>query len=430
LILACIAALLALNIPQSGIVVLPAGETHLLKPLRVASGARALTIKGNPKGSVLVMDAGFQGRAAIVADRVSELRLESFDVRGNRTDLKSDWYLPTNEAAFADYYSDNGIVVVHSGGLIVRNIGFSKIRAFPLLVNASSTVTIDALMIEDSGTLNRAGRNNTTGGILLEEGVNRFEIRGTTINRITGNAIWTHSYARSPRSSDGLIAANRITTAGRDAVQVGHASNIRVEDNSGSHIGFPADIVDVEHHGVGVALDTAGNVDHSVYARNRFTEVNGQCIDLDGFHDGSVISNSCINSSVALPASHFGIVFGNNDPGMESTRVVVRNNELRGFAYGGIFLIGTNHIVENNKLLDLNRAHCGSTPIPAACNYALDQPDLLRSGIYLSNNGGRPTVTKNNVIRGNTIQGFAMKTHCMAAAPGVPLPANQNTCSP
>ena len=36
-------------------------------------------------------------------------------------------------------------------------------------------------------------------------------------------------------------------------------------------------------------IDTAGNVDRSIYTRQSvFDEINGKCIDLDGFHDGEV----------------------------------------------------------------------------------------------------------------------------------------------
>jgi hypothetical protein len=70
--------------------------------------------------------------------------------------------------------------------------------------------------------------------------------------------------------------------------------------------------------------------------------------------------------------------------------------------------------------------------MPARCAYALDRPDLLRSGIYLANNGGRAAVTKGNVIRGNAVTGFGMKQHCVAAGPGVVAADNTiaaNTCS-
>jgi parallel beta-helix repeat protein len=417
----------------TGAVELPEGETHLSQPISIPAGSHKLTVRGHAKGSVLVLDAGFKGSAAIVAEGASDMTFTGFSIRGNRTELRSDWYLPEHYEPFADYYTGNGIVVRRSAGVTVRNLHFSDVRAFPLIVSGSSRVTVDAVEIADCGTLNRAGRNNTTGGILLEEGVTGFEVMRSKIARITGNAIWTHSYYESPRNSDGSIHDNVISTVGRDAIQIGHATRIRVENNTGSQLGFPAEYVDVEHSAPAVALDTAGNVDHSVYTDNRFTDVNGQCIDLDGFHDGEVTGNSCINAKAvaAYPALHYGIVFGNNNPDTSSSGIVITGNTVRGFGYGGVFVVGSNNRIENNTFTDLNLAHCGTSPTPARCAYALDQPDMLRSGAYLANNGGRPAEATGNIIRGNTFTGFHIAEHCVTAAPGVALDRNTisgNTC--
>lgn len=413
---------------------LPAGETHLKRPLELPNGGVSVTLQGNPRGSTLILDADFKGTAAIVAQGASDLTLTGFAIRGNRVDMKSAWELPPDEKPFADFFTDNGIVIRRSSHVTVRNVKFDHIRSFPMIVSASSDVTIDSAHIEDSGTLKPNGRNNTSGGILFEQGVLRFEVRDCAISRVAGNAIWTHSYADAPRSADGWIHGNTISNVARDAIQVGHATRVRVEDNTGADLGFPVEYVDVETQAVAVALDTAGEVDHSVYARNRFTDVNGQCIDLDGFHDGSVTANSCANRKPidAYPTLHEAIVFGNNNPAGEPRNVIVSDNTIEGFAYGAVFLVGSDNRIEHNSFLDMNRARCGSSPTPARCAYALDQPDLLRAGVYLGNRGGRPSTPRGNIIRSNTISGFGMKAHCIAAAPGVSLAANtieSNTCS-
>lgn len=417
-----------------GAVQLPPGETHLDRPLEFPPHAKNLTLRGHPTGSTLVLDPGFKGSAAIVVNGAFNVTLTGFAIRGNRTELKSDWYLPEHYEAFADYYTGNGIVVRKTDRLIVRGVQFRSIRAFPLLINASSHVLVESVDILDCGTLNQAGRNNTTGGILLEEGVSAFQIRHANIAQVTGNAIWTHSYNDSPRSSDGLITGNIINTAGRDAIQIGHATKIRVEHNAGRQIGFPADYADLEHHGTPVALDTAGNVDYSFYTDNHFTDVNGECVNLDGFHDGQVTGNGCLNLKPleTYPALHYAIVFGNNNPSANPNNNVITSNTMKGFAYGGIFVIGANNRIEKNYFEDLNLAHCGTSPVPARCAYALDQPDMLRSGIYLGNNGGRPSATTGNIIRNNTFTGYAIKEHCITAAPGVSLQTNtlvNNTCN-
>jgi hypothetical protein len=55
----------------------------------------------------------------------------------------------------------------------------------------------------------------------------------------------------------------------------------------------------------------------------------------------------------------------------------------------------------------------------------------LRSGIYLGARAERPAPARANVIEGNEISGFGMSAHCIAAAPGVSLAANdiaRNSC--
>ena len=417
----------------SPLVELPAGEIRLDRPLILPKGVTNVELRGNSAGSILKLDPGFEGRAAIEVDTDSNVTLSGFAIHGDRTDMKSDWYLPLKEAAFADYYTANGIVVRNSSNVTIRGVDFSRIRAFPIIINATSGAMIESVSIWNSGTLNRDGRNNTTGGILIEEGSSGFEVRNSAISRVAGTAIWTHSYARSPRQSDGIVSGNTIGTVARDAIQIGHATRVRVENNRGADIGFPADYIDFAGYGTPVAIDTAGNVDHTVYANNFFNRVNGQCIDLDGFHDGEVTGNTCSNPLEAAGwlGLHFGILFGNHDPGMTSTNVTVTGNTIEGFAYGAVFLIGDHHDIERNYFLDLNLAHCGSQPVPAKCNALPNEPDALRSGIYLSNNGGRPTATRDNSIANNFIDGFGIPEHCIEAKPGVDIKANyvgKNMC--
>ena len=52
--------------------------------------------------------------------------------------------------------------------------------------------------------------------------------------------------------------------------------------------------------------------------------------------------------------------------------------------------------------------------------------------LYLGNDGGRPAETGGNVVRENSIQGYGMEKHCVAAAPGVAMTRNtveRNTCA-
>jgi hypothetical protein len=418
---------------QTGVIELPAGTLVLHHEITLPEGAHNLEIRGNPSGSTLRAAADFQGRALIYSKNATDLRLAGFRIDGNRAALARPIGLPPSDVPFARYYRNNGILVEGATRLTIRDVSFTEVANYPLLVSASTSVRIAGVRIADSGSLGLTGRNNASGGILLEEGTRDFEIRQCVIRRVRGNAIWTHSNYSSPRNAGGVIARNTIEEVARDAIQVGHATHVRVENNTGRRIGYPVELVDMAGSAIPVALDTAGNVDHSAYVGNQFEDVDGQCIDLDGFHDGEVRENSCISrgSYDDYPNAQYGIVFGNSNPDMQSVNVAIVGNLIDGAGYGGIFLIGTGHLVSGNRLLGLNRDRCTGDMRQARCNYAPDQPALLHSGIYLGSGAARPAKTVNNRIQGNQISGFAMAQTCVAAAPGVSLAANhiaENRC--
>src|SRR5712692_5859408 len=417
-----------------GTIELPRGVLVIHSALEIPDRANDLEIRGHPSGSTLRAGDDFKGRAVLVARAASNLRLTGFEIDGNRDKLASPIYLPPSDVPFARYYSNNGILLESVSKAAVRRIQFTRIANFSLLVSASSEVAIEDVKIEDCGSLNSSGRNNTSGGILIEEGTSGFVVRRSIIRRVRGNAIWTHSNYHSPRNSGGIIADNEVYDVARDAIQVGHATNVKVTGNRGARIGYPVNEVDRETDAIPVAIDTAGDVDLSAYLSNRFQDVNGQCIDLDGFHHGEVRRNSCVNRKPLeeYPYAHAGIVFGNSNLDMHSTAVVVAENEIVGTGYNGVVVIGFGHQIVRNRLLDLNRAHCTGDPARPRCNYAVDQPGLLRSGIYLARGAPRPERAEDNLIEGNRITGFGMRDWCIEAAPGVSLSKNQirnNRCT-
>jgi hypothetical protein len=362
-------------------------------------------VRGAASGSVLRAAADFHGRALIVV-RGNHVRLHDFAVDGNREQLESRLGLPGYDVPFARFTPANGVLAEGVDHLAIRGVRFRNIAGFAVLVSRSRLVAIDDVRVADSGSRNLAGRNNSTGGILLEEGTSDFRVARCELRNIRGNGIWTHSLYTSPRNARGVFAENRFDTIGRDALQVGHATQVRVEGNTGTRIGFPKEAVDVEGQATAVGVDTAGNVDRSVYARNQFSAINGKCIDLDGFHDGEVSLNVC------LDVAGFGIVMNNSNPDMESRNVRIEDNLLDGVKYGGIFVIGAGNAIRRNRLLNLNTAHCG-------CYYTAAEPDLFSSGIYLGKGAERPAPAHGNRIEENEITGYRMDGRCIGAAPGI-----------
>ncbi|MBM3746778.1 MAG: right-handed parallel beta-helix repeat-containing protein [Acidobacteria bacterium] len=417
------AALRALLQRASGLVTLPAGVIEITRELVLPEGAHDLEIRGAPEGTVLRAAAGFQGRAVLSLRRTARVRLAGFTIDGNRAALEKPLGLPPHDLTFARFYPNNGILAEDSEAPTIEDVKLVNVTNLAVLITRCRTVRIRRLHLEDCGSRDAQGRNNTTGGILFEDGTADFEVRDSVFRRIRGNGVWTHSRYTSPRNSDGLIAGNRFQELARDAIQVGHATRVRVERNRGTRIGYP--LADVDPNATPVAIDTAGNTDRSVYAHNRFEEVNGKCIDLDGFHHGEVLSNTCINRRPRqeYPHGHFGIVLNNTNPDMQSEEITISGNHIEGAVYGGIFVIGSRHRIVGNRLLDLNQARC--EPSRPGCLFWPDEPELLSSGIYLGQRAERPAITKDNLIENNEIAGCRMRIGCIAAAPGVSLRENR-----
>ncbi|HEV3201275.1 MAG TPA: right-handed parallel beta-helix repeat-containing protein [Bryobacteraceae bacterium] len=377
-------------------------------------------VVGDPSGTVLRAAPGFEGRAVIVV-RGNGVRLRDFTIDGNREALEVRSGLPPSDQPFARFTRGNGVLAEDVNGLDVERVRFCNIAGFAVLVSRSRDVSIDRVRVSDSGSRTPLGRNNATGGILLEEGTTDFRVTRSELRDIRGNGVWTHSLYTSPRNARGLFSLNFFENVGRDALQVGHATDVRVEQNTGRRIGFPVEDVDIEDRAVPAALDTAGNVEGCSYALNRFEEIDGKCMDLDGFHDGEIRGNQCVNR--AAPEQYrfgnYGIVMNNSNPDMQSRNILIVGNVIDGPLFGGIFVIGTGHRIVHNRLLNLNTAHCNEDAARFGCYYGPGEPDMLRSGVYLGRGAERPAPARDNIIEDNEITGFKMDTRSIALAPGI-----------
>jgi hypothetical protein len=418
----------------TGVIELPAGVVEVSAEILIPATAHDLEIRGAPSGTVLRATTTFQGRAIFAIRGGKNIKFTKFEMAGNRAALAKPVGLAPSDVPFARFTKNNGILAEDVQGLTIAELAMREIAGFPVLVSHSSKVHIEKIDIQDSGSENAKKRNNATGGILIEEASTDFEVLNCTIKNVYGNGIWTHSLYKSPRNARGRIAGNNISDVARDAIQVGHSTEVRVENNTGERIGFPVAKVDIENGAIPAALDTAGNTDKSSYTGNRFAEINGKCIDLDGFHDGEIRGNSCENHQPpdAYKFGNYAIVMNNSNPDMESRNVTIADNMIDGTLFGGIFIIGTGNHVTHNRLLNINMAHCPDNAAQFGCFLAKDEPDILRTGIYLGRGAERPAIARDNVVEDNEIVGFRMGRHCINVAPGVTLGGNKvarNNCS-
>jgi parallel beta-helix repeat protein len=419
----------------TGVIELPAGVVEVSSEIVIPATAHDLEIRGPKAGTLLRAKPDFKGRAIFVMSGGANVRFHDFEVVGSRGALnQAPQGLSPADVPFARFTKNSGIFVDNAKGLEIARIKMREMAGFGVLVSHSSQVKIDSVTVEDSGSADARKRNNGTGGILLEEATTDFEVTNCNLKNILGNGIWTHSLNTSARNARGRIAGNKVEYVGRDAFHIGHAISIRVENNTATAIGFPIDAVDLEHGAIPVALDTSGNTEKTFYTGNRFSEINGKCIDLDGFHDGEVTDNTCENQLPpdAYKYGNYGIVMNNSNPDMESRNVVISGNTIDGAMFGGILIIGTGNTVTNNRLVHINIAHCPDMAALYGCFLGPDEPDILRTGIYLGKGAHRPDISRNNIVEDNFISGYGMGAHCVGTAPGVSLDKNRvarNDCS-
>jgi hypothetical protein len=362
------------------------------------------------------------------------LTIQNIAIDGNRSALEKPVPLAPTDLPFSRFYRNNGILIEDSSGVRLEHDAFTSIANFAIIVSHSSGVDIEKVAVANSGSRNAKGRNNTSGGVLLEQGVTGFTVADSTFHDIRGNGVWTHSCYQSPRNFHGKIAGNTFTDIGRDAIQVGHAGDVLVTGNTGRRIGFMLDEVDLENMGTPVGIDTAGKVDQSTYENNRFEEVDGKCIDLDGFFDGTIRGNTCINRGKAedYPYGNFGIALNNTSIEMQSKNILIERNTLDGMKFGAIFVVGSGHRILHNTMLHLNEAHCNENHAKFGCIAIVNEPGFLESGIYLAARANRPDPSTNITIKDNVISGWKMEKYCIRAAPGVELAAEHiegNRCT-
>ena len=239
---------------STGVVRLPAGVLEVTEEIQIPRGAHDLEIEGAPAGTVLRAADHFHGRAILSLQSASKVTLRNITFDGNREALAAPGGLPPSNVPFADFYGNNGLLARDVKSLTLSQVKFVNIANYAVLISRSHGILIDRIEVADSGSHNEQGRNNASGGVLLEEGTSAFTVRDSVFRNIRGNGVWTHSLYTSPRNRDGLISGNRFSNLGRDAIQVGHATNIRVTANRGERIGYPVAEVDAAGGGTPVAI--------------------------------------------------------------------------------------------------------------------------------------------------------------------------------
>ena len=182
---------LTLSLAEARVITLKPGVTEVKTEYIVRDGD---TLRGAASGSILRASPTFKGRAVVVLG--SDATIEHLTIDGNRSKRSKPMPIAPYDRAFADFYANNGILSSGTHDIIIRSVSLKNIVNFAVIVSAAKDVMIDGLHVSDTGSLNEKGRNNTTGGILLEEGTTSFIVQNCVFENVRGNGVWTHS--RSP----------------------------------------------------------------------------------------------------------------------------------------------------------------------------------------------------------------------------------------
>ena len=118
---------------------LPPGTIEVTSPLELPSG---VTVEGTAEGTIIRASDRFSGAAIFVARSVKGVRVRNLEIDGNRVALERPVDIPPHDVAFADHFTNNGLLLdrtesVHVSEVMFRNIAglpFSR-RALPACVS-------------------------------------------------------------------------------------------------------------------------------------------------------------------------------------------------------------------------------------------------------------------------------------------------------
>jgi len=201
-----------------------AGTIDVSSELRIPDGAHDLKIYG--ANTTLRASRDFRGRAVLSCRGCRNIEFHDLAIDGNRAALERPLPLTPGDKPFATFYPNNGILLENTRGVAIDHVKIANVANYAILISHSSDIFISYVTVENSGSHNEKGRNNASGGVLIEEGSGNFTVAGCAFRNILGNGVWTHSFYGSPRNSQGKILNNTFEAIGRDAIQVGHATGV------------------------------------------------------------------------------------------------------------------------------------------------------------------------------------------------------------
>ena len=324
------------NAAEGEVIHLQAGEYLLDQPLQLTRDD--LTVEGQGESTILRRAVTVLNGEGLINIRASGVTLRQFRIDGQVEVPRALPYLDPqggDSVLGAPIHGDpmhpellrDTSVTIHPGvtDITVEDLVIERSGGYAILIDARygtvKYVNFRRLHLRDCrphlfGKPGDLRYGSWTGGIhyqndgrdldFARHALIALTIEDSTFTRMAGHAIWGHGYGFHTLNEEVTVRRNRFTDIGLDAVLIGNVRRAVVEQNSFHRIGFvsfPADEVarpawypglrdDGADNIPAVAIDSSGLVLNSVYRGNTMLNVNGNCIDLDGFTRGEVVENT------------------------------------------------------------------------------------------------------------------------------------------
>lgn len=420
------------EISRGGAVTLPPEAVELKKPLVIPPGTE-VELTGTAD-SVLHAAPEFQGQALILCRDCKRVKMRGFSVEGAESGPSQlPVEAPPENVARGRHFNSNGILIDNGEDVEISGVRFRGLPGYAVVGAGSRRVKVENVSVSGGGSRNLRGKSNGSGGIVFEDGSTGIEVRNSRFEKISGHGISTAARPTAQRNGNLVFENNEFNLTGRSAIHVGSSNRVRVLNNRIKFAGYPAEVVENEVGAASAAISSSGKVDEGVIRGNRIEEVNGYCFYLNGFHDGAVEGNECVNRGKPeeYPLGAYGIWFGNLSAEMRSQLNRVESNLIEGMRLGGVFLVGSGHKILNNRFLKLNMAQCPDQRARNGCDLMPSEPGVVRAGVFIGDKAERPDPATGNVVEGNQISGYNMKANCVILADKVDAAANVvrgNTC--
>ena len=319
------AAIAASNVAGGCEILVPKGTYLVNSSITLSSAITGVTFNGDGANTIILRGAALAAGVGLFDISGHNIGFKNLLVDGGVTTSVGMMYSAiTGGDPMLPALTQNTSFWVHGGsrGISFSNVTVQHTGGYAILLDATTASINDVRILDSTFQNNRPhlfgntsgdlNYGSWTGGIHYQGDGNNYAVgsllvRHCTFLRNTGHCVWGHLYALNYLHRNIQVSGNNFEDCGLDGVLTGGVSGGLVDGNRFRRMGY----ICTSDTSVSVpkflawryscAVDTAGLVRGVNYTNNTFMSVNGGCMDLDGYCQGTVSGNTCIVPAVGEP---------------------------------------------------------------------------------------------------------------------------------